>query len=95
MPPSPFSKNLQAQLMRFLAQEALFLSQSGRMQMELLCDKAALSAKTPSDKTKAKRRWTLLYMHAANIVQKRSSTEINDSDFDLALKQLCPIWPFC
>jgi hypothetical protein len=95
MPPNPFSKNLQAQLMRFLAQEGLFLSSQGRAQMELLCDKAAGVAKTPSDQSKAKRRWTLVYMHTATIAQNRSSNEINDSDFELALTKLCPIWPFC
>jgi hypothetical protein len=95
MPPNPFSENLQAQLRRFLAQEALFLSSEGRSQMQSLCDKAALAAKTPSDRSRAKRRWALLYMQTAIAAQQRSSNELDDSDFQLALKTLCPLWPFC
>lgn len=95
IPPNPYSQNLQTQLMRYLAQEAMHLSASGREYVQKICEKAALEVRTPADRTKAKRRWTLVYMKATLLVQQRHDDEIHAKDFELALKHLCPIWPFC
>ena len=95
MPPNPFSQNLQAQLMRFLAQENLHLTRSGREQMEFLCERAAYEARSQQERTLTKRRWNLVIMTAAHLAQKRHATELDETDFAAALKSLCPIWPFC
>jgi predicted ATP-dependent protease len=95
MPPNTFSQNLQAQLMRFLAQERLHLTPSGRQQVEYLCERAAHETRSQQERTLTKRRWNLVIMTAAHLAQTRNAKELSEADFAAALKSLCPIWPFC